>query len=195
MTPPINNGPANDNATPAAPPARPITKPALAGVVAIAIMAAAAAPIAERWEGFAAKPYLDPAKIRTFCYGETDLAKLIANHVYDRTECGQLLRDRLAADYAPALLRCLPELKANAVRARFVGGALLDASYNAGPAAVCKSPMAAHVRAGRISAACEALPGWYVTARNRKTGQRIRLAGLVNRRNDERRHCMMGSAS
>lgn len=165
-------------------------KPALAAAAAIAIMAAAAAPIAERWEGFAAKPYLDPAKIKTFCYGETDLAKLIANHVYDKTECGALLRARLNRDYAPKIVACLPELKASEAIAHYVGGALTDASYNAGPAAVCRSPMAIAVRAGKMRAACDALPGWYVTARNRATGQRIRFPGLVNRRNDERRHCL-----
>lgn len=162
-----------------------------AGVaVIIAGLVAAAAPLATKWEGYRGKAYLDPAHILTQCYGETE--GVDPSRIYSKDECAAKLRKRMAKDYAPALLACLPELMDP--KRQFVGGALLDASYNAGPAAVCKSPMAAEIRAGNWRQACDRLPGWYVTARNRKTGVRVRLPGLVNRRNDERLVCLRGAA-
>jgi hypothetical protein len=68
-------------------------------------------------------------------------------------------------------------------------GALLDASYNAGWAAACKSRMAVSFRAGDWAQGCAGFKGWYVTARNRTTGQRIMLKGLVRRRDAEAATC------
>lgn len=204
-----------DNSPPPAggvsPPGGGVSPPARGTAIAVVIATAVAiaAPIAERWEGYAAKPYLDPARIKTYCYGETDLAKLIAGHVYAKSECGKLLRERLARDYAPRILKCLPELAEP--RRAYVFAALLDASYNAGPAAVCKSRMAIEIRRERWRSACDALPSWYVGATYRGSARPAaamraqgwrwtgtkwfkKFPGLVNRRNDERRVCLMGAA-
>jgi lysozyme len=143
-----------------------------------------------KWEGFAAKPYLDPASIKTGCFGETEDPAYLEDRIYSRSECGDQLRKRLARDYAPRIAKCLPEIVQN----RFVFGALLDASYNAGWAAVCNSRMAVSVRAGNLRAACNGLEGWYVTARNRQTGVRVRLRGLERRRLDEKATCLRGLA-
>jgi GH24 family phage-related lysozyme (muramidase) len=93
-------------------------------------------------------------------------------------------------DYAPRIAECLPEIVEN----RFVFGALIDASYNAGPVAVCRSPMAQLIKVGRVADACNRLPSWYVTAQRRVNGKRVGkpflLNGLVNRRKDERRVCL-----
>lgn len=174
-------------------PAKRRTPAGAGGGAAIAIAAAVliAAPIGEKWEGYAPRPYLDPAAIKTYCYGETDLAYL-EDRIYSKSECGALLRKRLARDYAPRVLACLPQL--GDPRRVQVFGALLDASYNAGPVAVCKSRMAIAVRAGRWVAACNAIEGWYVTARNRKTGVRVRLRGLERRRRDEKAVCLKGAS-
>jgi lysozyme len=153
-----------------------------------AIIAAAvlvAAPIAERWEGVRIKPYYDPAHILTVCHGETEYIEL---RIYSKEECAAMLRKRLADDYAPRIAACLPEV-ATWERVK-VFGALLDASYNAGWAGVCNSRMARLIRAGQWTAACKALDGWYVTAKNRKTGVRVKLRGLVLRRQDEMRVCL-----
>lgn len=171
---------------------RPDPSPALpkgakvGAAAAIAAAVAIAAPIGERWEGTILHPYLDPAKILTVCTGETDPA-FIEDRLYSKDECSRQFRLRLARDYAPGILKCLPELETQHV----VFGALLDASYNAGIAAVCEGfkPL---VEAGEWRAACDKLPGWYVTAKNRKTGVRFRLPGLVNRRKDEARVCRAG---
>lgn len=58
--------------------------------------------------------------------------------------------------------------------------ALLDAAFNAGPAAVCNSPMLAKMNAGDIKGGCEAFANWYVTTKN--NGVRRVVPGLVNRR-------------
>lgn len=160
--------------------------------VAIAAAVLVAAPIGEKWEGYAAKPYLDPAAIKTYCYGETDTA-FLEDRIYSKGECGALLRKRLARDYAPRLLACLPQLADP--RRTHVFGALLDASYNAGPVAVCASRMSISVRASQWTAACNGLEGWYVTARNRKTGIRIKLRGLELRRRDEKAVCLKGATA
>lgn len=159
-------------------------KPSRAATGAIALAVTIAATLAAKWEGYVPKAQDDPAAIPTYCYGETENVDPL--RVYSKDECGELLRKRLAQDYAPKLLECLPEI---ADRPN-VFGALLDASYNAGWQAVCKSRMAVSIHAGKWREACEGLRGWFVTARNRKTGVRVTLKGLVNRRNDEANTCL-----
>lgn len=161
------------------------------GAVALAIAAACAVcvPLTARKEGLELKPYRDPAAILTWCYGETQ-GKPLA--VYTKDECGALLRRRMARDYAPKVLNCLPALAAADRRNEFA--ALIDAAYNAGPVAVCRSPMVARMRAGQWTAGCAAFVGWYETARNRRTGKRIRLRGLVIRRADEKALCLKPEA-
>lgn len=135
-------------------------------------------------EGFVAKARPDPVGIPTGCFGETtdiDLAR-----IYSRSECVDKLRRRLAASYAPKLAACLPQLTLQG-RSR-VFGAYLDAAYNAGPTAVCGSRMAQALRAGDLRGACN-FDGWYVTARDRRTGRRIQLNGLVVRRQKESALC------
>jgi lysozyme len=142
-------------------------------------------PLTQVKEGLSLKPYKDPAAIVTWCYGETE-GKPLA--IYTKDQCGQLLRERMARDYAPKVLACLPQLAAPERRHEFA--ALIDASYNAGPVAVCKSAMVIRMRAGNWVGGCNAFEGWYTTARNRQTGQRIQLRGLVIRRLDEKRLCL-----
>lgn len=152
-----------------------------------------AAPLAEKWEGYAPKVYKDPANISTWCYGET-LVKLSNDptFIYSKDQCAVLLRQREARDYAPKILACLPQLQDP--KRRYVFGALIDASYNAGPVAVCKSPMAIQIRADHWLSACSALPSWYVHAQKRVNGKRVGapflVKGLINRRTDEKKVCL-----
>jgi lysozyme len=158
-------------------PRQPKAPPALPAIVAAAVLICA--PLTASREGLRTKPYLDPAGIPTVCYGETELPL----RVYSADECGAMLRQRLLKDYAPKIAACLPELvdkqKANAL------AAFIDAAYNAGPSAVCKSRMAKAVHAGQLGVACDAFSGWYVIARGKK------LPGLVKRREAERKLCMV----
>jgi lysozyme len=156
------------------------------GGAAIAAAVLVAAPLAAQFEGYSAKVYKDPAGIPTYCYGETELARHDPSHIYAKSECMALLRARMARDYAPHLLQCVPGVRR--YRPRFAFGALLDASYNAGWAAACKSRMAVSFRAGDWAQGCAGFKGWYVTARNRTTGQRIMLKGLVGAVTPKLRH-------
>jgi lysozyme len=143
-------------------------------------------PLTQASEGVRTKAYLDPVKILTVCYGETQ--GIDPSKIYSTDECAVLLRKRLANDYAPRILACLPEL--NDERRINVFGALLDAAYNAGAVAVCNSRMARSIHAGDWKGACNGFYGWYTTARDRRTGVRIQLKGLVIRRGKEADLCM-----
>jgi lysozyme len=66
-------------------------------------------------------------------------------------------------------------------------GSLLDAAYNAGPAAVCRSPMVARMNANDIFGGCDAFEGWYIRASGRV------VKGLINRRNGEKKLCLEGA--
>lgn len=179
------------------------------GVAACIIAACAvAAPIAQHWEGYAPKVYRDPANIPTYCYGETANISKDPGRIYAKTECAALLRQRMARDYAPVILHCIPQL-ADPKRKQ-VFGALIDASYNAGAGGVCHSPMRSLIIAGKWAEACKALPSWYITARYRgkaqpsavmikhgwhwdgKAWKKI-MPGLVNRRKDEANVCLLAA--
>jgi lysozyme len=159
------------------------------GSAAIAAALPFAVLLAAQFEGYVPHLYKDAAGIPTYCYGETQLLKHDPSHIYAQTECMALLRERMRRDYAPKVLQCSPVFLKPEWKKAF--GATIDASYNAGPVAVCRSPM---VRAFNLpvpnkAKGCAAFRGWYVTARNRTTGQRIYLKGLIRRRNAEAQVC------
>jgi lysozyme len=158
-----------------------------AGIAAasIALAVTVCAPLTIESEGVRTRPYLDPVHVRTVCYGETSG---IEDRIYSKDECAALLRARLAGSYAPRLVGCMPGL-VDQPHPRRAFAALLDASYNAGPKAVC-GHFARTFNAGRIIATCKALPGWYVTARDRETGAVRRLKGLEERRRRESQLCL-----
>jgi lysozyme len=178
------------------------TQPSAGQRTAAAIAAAVlvATPLTAASEGLRLQPYWDPAHIRTYCLGETEN---VQERVYTPDECYALLRRRLAIAYAPKVLACLPQLAAEERRSVFA--ALIDASYNAGPAAVCASPMARYIKADQWADACKALTaryvvegitvrGWFASAKDRRTGIRKKLPGLVTRRAAERDLCLKGAS-
>lgn len=167
-----------DSAAAPRPPARPPERSGAGYAAAIAAACLVCVPLTAQFEGLRTKPYRDPVGIPTVCYGETN----VAMRAYSTDECGRLLRDQLRRVYAPRVAACLPQLTRPERKHEFA--ALIDASYNAGPAAVCKSRMARAIVAGNWRAACDGLEGWYVTARG------VRLPGLVRRRQAERRLCL-----
>lgn len=158
------------------------------GVAAICIAAAGVClPLTKSSEGERLAPYRDPAHIVTWCYGETQGPH---KDRYSSGECAALLENRLARDYAPKIAACVPQA-ATEQRIK-VFSALLDAAYNAGSAAVCKSRMARSIRAGDWRGGCNGFYGWYATARDRRTGRRVQLPGLVARRAKEAQLCFAG---
>jgi lysozyme len=110
------------------------------------------------------------------CFGETEREM----RIYTPQECQVLLEARQQHDYAPAVLKCVPGLvdKPNAFAAS------IDAAYNAGVAAFCRSPMARRFNAGDWVGGCDAFSNWYTTAKGKK------LRGLVRRRAAERALCL-----
>jgi lysozyme len=144
---------------------------------AIAALVLVATPVAMAFEGVRTHPYRDVTGTPTVCYGDTE----VAMRVYGRDECAALLRARLAKDYAPHLIQCVPALAKPENRYR--GGALLDASYNAGWQGACRSPMARDFNAGKWTEGCNAFVGW------RETSKGVHLAGLARRRRAEADVC------
>lgn len=157
-----------------------LTAGASAGLLILAAVAGIA-PKTTAYEGERSRAYYDPAHVPTYCIGETQ--NVDWNRVYSSSECADLLRKRLAHDYAPAVLRCAPRLAAEPIR---LFEAAIDASYNAGPGAFCHSPMAAAFRAGQWRQGCHAFSGWRVTAKGNV------LPGLVTRRKGEELLCLSG---
>lgn len=170
---------------------RPSSSPAKGAAIAAAAVLLATTALTATSEGFASKPYWDPAHIRTYCFGETTR---VEERDHTRAECEILLEQRMGRDYAPALERCAPKL--NDARRVKIFAAFLDAAYNAGVAAVCKSRMTRALNAGlELGSVCRLFDGWYTTALNRRTGQRIQLRGLEIRRRKEMALCLEGAAA
>lgn len=119
----------------------------------------------------------------TYCYGMTSEAgRVEVGKKFTPKQCTDLLAQTLPKywdEIAPCIKVPLPD-KPKA--------ALISAAYNAGSAAVCRSPMVAKMNAGDIKGGCQAFSGWYVRA----SGQVVK--GLINRRNGERKLCLDGAA-
>ena len=161
-------------------PKRRLTGAPLVALIAVAV--SSVGPMVQHFEGYRGKAYRDPVGILTQCYGET--ANIRPDLIYSKDECAEKMRARMRRDYAPKIVACAPDF-ANPMN-RWPFEAAIDASYNAGPAAVCRSPMVKAFNAGRWDAGCAAFVGWYTTARG------VPLAGLVRRRIAERDHCLTG---
>lgn len=146
--------------------------------IAIAAAVAVAVPVTAGFEGLRTKPYRDPVGIPTVCYGETERAM----RTYTADECAVMLKARQAADYAPKVLDCVPGFVDD--RHRHAFAAAIDASYNAGSAAFCRSRMARSFNLGRWADGCNGFVGWY------ETGAGKRLPGLTRRRAAERTLCL-----
>lgn len=144
------------------------------------------------WEG------MDPVAKRdaigtghpiTYCYGQTDeFGKVKVGTKFTKAQCDEKLAESLP-HYLALIEPCIHVPLADKTAA-----SLLDASYNAGPAAVCRSPMLAKMNAGNIKAGCDAFSNWYISSDGK-----VR-AGLVDRRGgnprdprlSERQLCLEG---
>ena len=117
----------------------------------------------------------------TYCYGQTtENGAVQVGEKFTPRECKKLLAQSLPK-YLARLDPCIHVALPDKTRA-----ALLDAAYNAGSAAVCRSPMVKRMNAGNIRGGCMAFAGWYVRANGRV------VKGLINRRVSERALCLEG---
>jgi lysozyme len=148
----------------------PTNRGLLATACAIAIAAITASA-----EGLITHPNPDPGnpKLMEVCYGDTE----VPMRIYTVAECKALLNTRQIRDYAPKVLACVPAFKDE--RRIYAFAASVDAAYNIGTAAFCKSPMAEHFRKGDWAGGCNAFRGYFVTAKGKL------LRGLVRRREAE----------
>src|ERR1700761_4820804 len=98
----------------------------------------------------------------TYCHGQTDEFGVVkAGQRFTPAQCDALLAKSLPK-YLTPLQACIKREAPVKVIA-----AALDASYNAGPAAVCHSPMVARINAGDFKGACAAFSNWYIRASGR----------------------------
>jgi len=162
-------------------PKRRLKGPALVGLIALVV--ASVSPLTTHFEGYSGRAYWDRyGKLWTQCFGETRDVR--PDLIYSKTECAAKLRARMAADYAPVIVACVPDF-ANPLN-KLAFGAALDASYNTGPDAFCKGRIARAFNAGLWAQGCSLFSGWYVTAKG------VPLPGLTARRKAERDYCLTG---
>lgn len=152
---------------------------------------AAAVAFTPGWEGMQAVAQRDAIGTGhpvTYCYGQTDeFGKVKVGTRFTKEECDAKLAQSLPK-YLAEIERCIKAPMPDKSMAAF-----LDASYNAGSAAVCHSPMVRLANSGDLRGACNAFAGWYV----RSDGQVRR--GLVARRGGdgrkgEKQLCLEGLA-
>jgi lysozyme len=144
-----------------------------AGVIAAAVV------FTPTWEGMdsVAKPdMIGTGHPMTYCYGQTDeFGKVKAGTRFTKQQCDELLAKSLPK-YLNKIEPCIKVPLPDKTKA-----SLLDAAYNAGPAAVCRSPMVAKMNAGDLRGGCRAFDGWYV-----RSDGKVRR-GLVARRSGDSR--------
>jgi lysozyme len=143
------------------------------------------------WEGMdkvAKKDMIGTGHPVTYCYGQTDeFGTVKAGTRFTKKECDEKLAESLPV-YLERLDKCIRvPLPIKTV------SALLDASYNAGPAAVCRSPMLAHMNEGNLRAGCDAFKGWYIRSAGKvRKGLIARRSGIGDGRKSERDLCLEG---
>jgi lysozyme len=130
-----------------------------------------------QWEGMdsvARRDMIGTGHPFTYCNGLTSVdGSVKVGQRFTKEECDKALALALPK-YWEKIAACLNEpLPAK------TGGSLLDASFNAGPAAVCRSPMVKKMNAGNLRAGCNAFAGWYV-----RSDGKVRV-GLEDRRDGE----------
>lgn len=148
----------------------------------VAAFLAVALPLIGGWEGHRNHAYLDLVGVPTICSGHTRGVQM--GDVLTDSQCAALLRGEVL-DYREALHgyftvqtrsdRLTPERDA----------AYVSLAYNVGVRGAGRSTATRRLNAGDIAGGCAALTWW------NKAGGRV-VRGLVRRRADEYRLCMMG---
>lgn len=161
--------------------------PSKASPVTVDQFLSEAIPLVAKWEGKKNTAYLDriaSPPVWTVCYGET--RGVTRGDTYSDAECADVLgkgllefRRGLHRAFVPATLQTRLTPKRDA--------AYVSLAYNAGVHAISRSTAVRRLNAGHIAGGCKALTWW------NRAGNRV-VRGLVNRRADEYRLCMIGVA-
>lgn len=158
-------------------PNSPAQRRGLAAIVGAA-SAAALFVMTPSWEGRELKTYRDLGGVLTYCDGATENA--IWGKTYTPAECNAQL-DRDLERHAAGIAKCVPmERLTDGQKVAFV-----DAAYNIGVSAFCRSSMARKASAGDMRGSCDALLMW-----DKVGGKPVR--GLTRRRQAEREICLKG---
>lgn len=126
-------------------------------------------------EGLRTAVYLDPVGIPTYCFGETQGARL--GDSYTPEQCKAKLGARVL-EFGAAVDRCVHVPISPSRKAGYT-----SLAYNVGTDAFCKSSVARKANDGDVQGSCDAIR-LYVYAKG------IKLPGLVKRREQERALCL-----
>lgn len=146
-----------------------------------ATYAVIAASLIAPWEGIdyvAHHQRIDPPGVITWCHGRTnyDDPTVKVGTKFTKKECDDLLVIDIPK-YKKPLEKCV-----KVTLTQHQWAAITSGSYNAGAAAMCKSPMVRGFNS-HDPKACTYFTGWYVRANGKF------LQGLANRREAERKVC------
>lgn len=128
-------------------------------------------------EGYKANAYPDSGNVWTIGFGETKGVKQGDTTTPQRA---LVVLGKSVDGYAKGVQSCV-----TSPVYQYEFDALVDAAYNAGAAAVCKSPMVYYTNLQQYENACEAYKTWYTHDRK---GNLIK--GLINRRESEYQICI-----
>lgn len=134
------------------------------------------------YEGTRFTPYQDSAGIWTVCRGIT--FDVVQGKTYTQEECLalELNHYRELERRAQALYHYWPTYNL------YVKASLLDMLFNLGEPQVSQSTHLKLANSGNLAAACAQMTRW-VWARDARTGQKVPLEGLVNRRTSTAELC------
>lgn len=173
------------------------TRKATLGGAATAAIVGATMLITPNWEGLklvASRDKIGTGHPMDYCYGQTDeFGTVKLGQRFTKRECDAKLAESLPRYWSKIEPCFTVDLSKVPVK---VLGAVLDASYNAGPSAVCKSPMVRKINAGDLRGACDAFAGWYVRSDGKvRKGLIARRSGVPgDPRKSERELCLEGVA-
>lgn len=133
------------------------------------------------FEGYRRVDYLDPVGIPTACFGNTASASVGAQRTVEG--CEDLLLEDVRAYQRTVLDATTAQLNDNEL------AAFTSFVYNVGGGAYRSSTLLKKLNAGDHEGACRELPRW-VYATVPATGVKIKLGGLVKRRQKEMEICL-----
>lgn len=128
-------------------------------------------------EGLRLKTYKDIVGVPTFCYGETQGARM--GQTFTKAQCDELLLKRLD-EFAGKVEHCIKKPMSDRTLVAFTSFA-----YNVGSGGACGSTAFRLYNAGDREGACRALGAW------NKAGGRV-IPGLTARRARETKLCIEG---
>lgn len=128
-------------------------------------------------EGYKPNAYPDSGNVWTIGFGET---KGVKHGDTTTPQRALMVLGKSVDGYAKGVQSCV-----TAPLYQYEFDALVDAAYNAGAGAVCKSPMVHYTNLQQYESACESYKNWYVHDHQGNLSK-----GLVNRRQYEYQTCI-----